>query len=70
MDKDIELSNKLVSVQELIDKNDKDKKVLIKTRNAIIKELREEGWGAIKIAKHLNKTRDFVYKAIEKLEEE
>jgi len=70
MDKDIELSNKLVSVQELIDKNDKDKKVLIKTRNAIIKELREEGWGAIKIANHLNKTRDFVYKAIEKLEEE
>ena len=68
--KDIELSNKLVSVQELIDKNDKDKKVLIKTRNEIIKELREEGWGAIKIANHLNKTRDFVYKAIEKLEEE
>jgi predicted DNA-binding protein (MmcQ/YjbR family) len=70
MDKDIELSNKLVSVQELIDKNDKDKKILIKTRNEIIKELREEGWGAIKIANHLNKTRDFVYKAIEKLEEE
>jgi len=68
--KDVELSNKLVSVQELIDKNDKDKKVLIKTRNEIIKELREEGWGAIKIANHLNKTRDFVYKAIEKLEEE
>ncbi len=35
-----------------------------------IKELKKEGWGAIKIAKHLNKTRDFVYKAIEKLEEE
>jgi len=68
--KDVELSNKLVSVQELIDKNDKDKKDLIKTRNAIIKELREEGWGAIKIANLLNKTRDFVYKAIEKLEEE
>lgn len=68
--KDVELSNKLVSVQELIDKNDKDKKILIKTRNEIIKELREEGWGAIKIANHLNKTRDFVYKAIEKLEEE
>lgn len=68
--KDVELSNKLVSVQELIDKNDNDKKILIKTRNAIIKELREEGWGAIKIANHLNKTRDFVYKAIEKLEEE
>lgn len=68
--KDVELSNKLVSVQELIDKNDKDKKILIKTRNEIIKELKEEGWGAIKIANHLNKTRDFVYKAIEKLEEE
>ena len=67
---DIELSNKLVSIQESIDKNDKDKKILIKTRNEIIKELKKVGWGAIKIAKHLNKTRDFVYKAIEKLEEE
>ena len=67
---DIELSNKLVSIQKLIEQKDKNKKILIKTRNEIIKELKGVGWGAIKIAKHLNKTRDFVYKAIEKLEEE
>lgn len=67
---DNKLSIKLTEVQKLIDNNDKDKKILIKTRNKLIKELKAAGWGAIKIAKHLNKTRDTIYKAIETLEEE
>ena len=69
MEKEIQLANKLSSVQRLIDANEDDKKVMIQQRNKIIKKLKHMGWSAIRIAKHLDKTRDFVYKSIDSVEE-
>ena len=63
-----DLANKLSSVQRLIDANEDDKKVMIQKRNKMIKELKQLGWSAIRIAKHLDKTRDFVYKSIDSVE--
>ena len=68
MEKELQIANKLSSVQRLIDANEDDKKVMIQKRNKMIKELKQLGWSAIRIAKHLDKTRDFVYKSIDSVE--
>lgn len=68
MEKELQLANKLSSVQQLIDANEDDKKIMIQQRNKMIKELKQLGWSAIRIAKHLDKTRDFVYKSIDSVE--
>ena len=70
MEKEIQLANKLSSVQRLIDGNEDDKKIMLQQRNKLIKKLKNEGWSAVRIAKHLNKTRDFVYKCIDTVQEE
>ena len=68
MEKELQLASKLSSVQQLIDANEDDKKIMIQQRNKMIKELKQLGWSAIRIAKHLDKTRDFVYKSIDSVE--
>tara|TARA_R100000781_G_scaffold94141_1_gene58561 strand:- start:234 stop:446 length:213 start_codon:yes stop_codon:yes gene_type:complete len=68
VEKELQIANKLSSVQRLIDANEDDKKVMIQKRNKMIKELKQLGWSAIRIAKHLDKTRDFVYKSIDSVE--
>tara|TARA_R100000278_G_scaffold119134_1_gene100332 strand:- start:217 stop:429 length:213 start_codon:yes stop_codon:yes gene_type:complete len=70
MSKDTELSIKLGEVQDLIERNNTDRKILLEKRNIIIKQLKRAGWSAIRIAKHIGMTRDFVYKAIDTVEEE
>jgi len=70
MENEIKLAIKLTSIQKLIDNNEDDKKAMIQQRNKIIKKLKQLGWSAINIASHLDKTRDFVYKSIDSVEEE
>ncbi len=69
MEKELQIANQLSIVQRAIDENEDDKKIMIQQRNKMIKELKQLGWSAIRIAKHLDKTRDFVYKSIDSVEE-
>ncbi len=68
MEKELQIANQLSIVQRAIDENEDDKKIMIQQRNKMIKELKQLGWSAIRIAKHLDKTRDFVYKSIDSVE--
>ena len=68
MEKELQIANQLSIVQKAIDENEDDKKIMIQQRNKMIKELKQLGWSAIRIAKHLDKTRDFVYKSIDSVE--
>tara|TARA_R100001082_G_scaffold110077_1_gene88879 strand:- start:2399 stop:2611 length:213 start_codon:yes stop_codon:yes gene_type:complete len=68
VEKELQIANQLSIVQRAIDENEDDKKIMIQQRNKMIKELKQLGWSAIRIAKHLDKTRDFVYKSIDSVE--